>query len=494
MTRILRRGVAQAVFLLACLLPSLAVFAQPDATAEPPPAAPALVPAEPPTAAEPSATPPAAASAPDASASAELTRLREQVRALEARLLRLEQAPVEGQLLPETGGDTAALDDVSAFRIYGFADFGLNHAWLGDNSFLRGLIASETTFALGNLNLYFDFHPDPDWQVLTEIRFTAYPHGAERSLATPLGGEYARTDTEIIDVASPATAFRFRWGGILIERAYGQWSHSEHFNVRVGQFLTPYGIWNVDHGTPTLIALMMPHFVSTEIFPARQIGVELHGAILTGAWELGYNAYLSNGRTTTQLDFTSNKAFGGRLHMTHFAPLPLTLGTSFYHGAIDDIEKRITSFQPFRVEREIVIEGTEWGVGLDLSLDVDALRIRTEAIMRQVRYEPGKRPQRTSTAPGTLTSDNNEYDAYLLFAYRLPFLGLEPFAYGEVNHFVSPYGDEQAVLALGLNIHFTPFAQLKTQIARVLFFDVNAEGAFSDNDMTLLFSRLVVAF
>ena len=50
------------------------------------------------------------------------------------------------------------------------------------------------------------------------------------------------------------------------------------------------------------------------------------------------------------------------------------------------------------------------------------------------------------------------------------------------------------MLALGLNIHFTPFAQLKTQVARVLFFDINDDGAFSDNNMSLLFSRLAVAF
>jgi hypothetical protein len=50
------------------------------------------------------------------------------------------------------------------------------------------------------------------------------------------------------------------------------------------------------------------------------------------------------------------------------------------------------------------------------------------------------------------------------------------------------------VLAIGLNIYFTAFAQLKTELARVLFFDVNANGQFSDNDMTLLFSRLAIAF
>jgi hypothetical protein len=96
--------------------------------------------------------------------------------------------------------------------------------------------------------------------------------------------------------------------------------------------------------------------------------------------------------------------------------------------------------------------------------------------------------------PGSQKPDNNEYDAYLLAAYRLPFLNLEPFLYGEYNHFVSPYGDDQVVLAVGLNIYFTPSAQLKNEIARVLFSDLDSHGPYSENDMTLLFSRLAVAF
>jgi hypothetical protein len=447
-------------------------------------------PVTPPTAAEPEAAAQVEAALPAPSTDASASKMH----ALEQRIQQLEQAQIESQLTADVQSDVAALAGPELFRVYGFADFGLNHAWLGERSFVRGLVASETTFALGNLNLYFQFQPDAAWQVLAEIRFTGYPHGEEEALATPLGGEYIRTDTSVVDIASPATAFKFRWGGILIERAYGQYTYSEHLSVKVGQFLTPYGIWNVDHGTPTLIALMMPHFVSTEIFPARQIGLALQGTFILGGWDLGYDAYISNGRTATQLDFTSNKAFGGRLKLGRAAPIPFTIGSSFYYGQIDDITKRIASFAPFRVERDIIIEGTEAGVGVDVSLDVDALRIRSEAIMRATRYTDGKRPPLPAGPPGSQKPDNNEYDAYLLAAYRLPLWGLEPFLYGEYNHVVSPYGDDQAVLAVGLNIHFTAFAQLKTEVARVLFFDMNAEGSFSDNNMTLLFTRLAVAF
>ena len=470
---------------------SIAVHAQAPAPA-PAAAAPAPQPAAPPPAASPAPAPAAAPTGAAGSTADELARLREQAAALEARVTQLEQAQADAAV--ESLSQTAVVPTPDKFQIYGFADFGINHAWVGDNSFLKGLVNESTSFVLGNLNLYFDFKPDPSWQVLTEIRFTNYPHGVEESLASALGTQYVRTDTGVVDVASTATSSSFRWGGIFIERAYVDWSYDERFNVRVGQFLTPYGIWNVDHGTPTLIALMMPHFVAAEVFPARQLGVDLHGAFLTGAWELGYDAYVSTGRTATQLDFTGNKAFGARLRASRIAPLPLTLGTSFYYGQIDDISKTITSFDPFVVRRDIVIDGTEWGAGVDLSFDIDALRIRSEGLVRHLSYEPGKREERRGTAPGSLTPDNYEYDSYLLLAYRLPWLELEPFVYGEYDHFVSPFGDDQAVLGLGLNIYFTEFAQLKTEVARVLFFDLDADGNFSDNNMTLLFSRLAIAF
>jgi hypothetical protein len=241
-------------------------------------------PAEPPTAA--ADTP----SAPPASSADELRRVTERANQLEERVQQLEQARLESELAAASDAQTDLLPTPEMFRIYGFADFGVNHAWIPESSFLSALASTATTFAMGNLNLYFQFHPDTAWQVLAEIRFTGYPHGVEVALKTPLGGEYMRTDTQVLDVASPATAFQFRWGGIFIERAYAQYTYSELLSVKVGQFLTPYGIWNVDHGTPTLIALMMPHFVSTQIFPARQIGVALSGVFMISGMELGYDA------------------------------------------------------------------------------------------------------------------------------------------------------------------------------------------------------------
>jgi hypothetical protein len=486
MTR--RSLVPRVAGLIVCLLASAPLAAQQAQQAQQA-TEPAAVPAPPaPPEPEPQAVAPAAS---PAEQDAALAAAEARAASLEERVARLERAQREAALAEL---DTSELARPELFRVYGFADFGLNHAWMDRDAWLHGLVLRDTTFTLGNLNLYFDFQPGPEWQVLTELRFTTYPHGVEEAFGSPLGGAYLRTDTNVVDVASPATASTLRWGGVVIERAYAQWSHSEVLNVRVGQFLTPYGIWNVDHGTPTLIALMLPHFVAVEALPARQVGVEVHGHFLHGAWESGYSAYVSNGRTATQVDFTEDKAVGMRLSLARHDPLPIAIGASAYYGQIDDVAKRIDSFEPFHITTDLVVEGEEVGLGLDLSLDIDSLRIRTEGVAHFVRYVDGRRPPVTVGRPDAFKPDQNEYDAYLLLAYRLPWLGLEPFAYGELNHFASLFGDEQAMLSLGLNIHFTPFAQLKTQVSRALFFDLDEEGDFGRNDMTLLFSRLAVAF
>jgi hypothetical protein len=76
-----------------------------------------------------------------------------------------------------------------------------------------------------------------------------------------------------------------------------------------------------------------------EALPARQIGVEATGRVLSGAWEYGYSAYVSNGRTATHVDFTEDKAIGARLRIARQVPVPISFGASAYYGQIDETER-----------------------------------------------------------------------------------------------------------------------------------------------------------
>jgi hypothetical protein len=79
----------------------------------------------------------------------------------------------------------------------------------------------------------------------------------------------------------------------------------------------------------------------------------------------------------------------------------------------------------------------------------------------------------------------------------LPWAGLEPLISGElIRAPFSGTSDSIAGVALGLNVHFTPATQLKTQVARGFLFNVHGDRSTepSDQNLTTLASRLVLAY
>lgn len=118
--------------------------------------------------------------------------------------------------------------------------------------------------------------------------FTYLPNGAT-DLATNVV-----TSTVVPDYTN--LAGQFKWGGIELERVYLEWSMTPWLTLRAGQFLTPYGIWNVDHGSPTIIPVTQPHVIVQALFPERQTGLELRGQLpLSANHTIDYHLTLSNG-------------------------------------------------------------------------------------------------------------------------------------------------------------------------------------------------------
>jgi hypothetical protein len=367
--------------------------------------------------------------------------LEARVERAEARAERAEAAAADAKESADSAN--AALAELSAnsdqerLKLYGFADVGLRKIWLDRGSAFRGVIGTHPEFLLGNVNVYFDAQPEETMRALVEVRFTTYPYGF--------------LPNQIYDVASPNGRNTIIWSGIVLERAQLQWSPRDEFALLGGYFLTPYGIWNVDHGAPVLISSALPDFFATEYFPTHQLGLQALGAFeLGGAEELGYRLYVTNGRSPTQGDTDDNKNVGGRVFLRSEGDTTTSVGASGFVGSYDNPADSVR----YR----------EWGVGADASVDSGPLRLRSEWVANRVRYATGRRPvlSNDSTMP-----DHFRWDAYFLAAYALPWGGLEPYLYAEYGRRPATDSDSFSISSMGLNVNFSPVTRLKLQYFRV---------------------------
>ncbi len=393
-------------------------------------------------------------------------------------------------------------DWTSRFKLYGFTDVGLNRIWIDPSSQVSTYLNSSnaTSFVVGNLDLYLDAQPIKNWRSLVEIRFTSAPHGEVVSLGG-VGGKFKRTTTQQID-PNAASANATMWGGYtVIERAHIDWTALEYLKVRVGNFFTPFGIWNVDHGTPTLIALQLPGVIQLRQMPLRQTGLQVYGNTFKGDWELGYIATVSNGRQElSNFAFDDNRGFGGRVYANNEkGESTVKLGASFYTGRVKDQEVDVASISPLAIERKNNFDYREVVGGLDASLDIGRTRLRAEAAVSSITYAAGKRElATTSSLVPEYKADAVQTSAYLLAAHTLPFAPIELYTATDLLYGPQiPLADTLVSPSVGVNVRFTKATMLKTQLTETFFIDSRGglnEHETAKNNTTMLFSRLVLVF
>ena len=377
---------------------------------------------------------------------------------------------------------------VPTLRFYGFMDAGLQRAW-GD-LFDTGLSQSDAlNFVIGNVNLYMDIAPSPQWRGLVEVRLTTFPNGTET--LNPSTGQFTQHDTTILDYTSTSGGFlNVQWGSIILERAHIDWEPRDEIKFRLGYFLTPYGIWNVDHGTPTRIMLTPPIFVSYGLLPERQLGLDLYGTYNFAPWALEYHLYVSNGRSPS-VDYTDDKALGGRLVLRTRKPFSMQLGASMFYGKTTSVQKSIGMTNGMLgVVRNTSVAFEELAGGADISIDVGSLRVRSELVLNRTIYEPGKR----ALFAGVQRANNLTYDAYLMFAYQLPWLGLEPLIYAEIIHIPTPgIAPDFAGVSAGINAYITSNVIVRTQAGRAQSFS-NTDSNARSLGLNYAAFRLVITF
>lgn len=433
----------------------------------------------------------------DAQPNASADPVSEELAALRAEVEALKTKQEEAEMAALLSSEPAAIEE-DKYRIYGFMDMGAQY-YAADKSSLVGSVfdTNALTFVTGNIDLYFDFNPIEDWRALAEIRFTNAPLGNVANYGG-LAGTFDRTTTEQFDPHGTAPNAPM-WGGYtVIEQAWIEWGRYQAFRLRVGNWFTPFGIWNVDHGSPTLISMAMPQFIQQKWMPLRQTGLQALGSFFSGETEIAYRAWVSNGRTEDNpFDYDNEKSFGARVFVRRdTGENNFQIGATYHHGVVQDKVINITDFGPVKFESGSTWEYTENVAGLDVSVDLGDTRIRSEGILTHMQYTDGKQESAGGLTPGAILPNKYRVGAYLLVAHQLPWYGLEPYLFAEINQQPWTVADGLLMPSVGLNVHFNPSTLLKLQYAKSFFFNWKheAEGDADINNVTTYMARLAVAF
>ncbi len=368
--------------------------------------------------------------------------------------------------------DLAASTQIEEYKLslYGFADFMYSQALTKPSIQDR-----PASFAIGNLNLYIGSELGHGWRWLSEVRFMYLPQGSVpyETALTPEPGP--RTDTTVEDYAEIQSSVR--WGGLSIERAYFEHTFLSWFTARAGQFLTPYGIWNVDHGSPVVVGVRRAYIIGQALFPARQTGLELYGGGLVGPVELGYHVTVSNGRgpLDAYADLDRNKAVGGRVYVRHHSATvgTVTVGASGYRGRYTDAvpQGSFSSDGSLRLSEEVTEQYEELALAADLKWEREGLLVHSEAVLNDRAYTDSVRPASVpQPGPPGRIPDHRRAGVFVIAGYRFPFVGAMPWAgvdyFSFGSHDVYP---TVAALIIGLNVRPTARVTLKAQYTHVSF-------------------------
>jgi hypothetical protein len=400
-----------------------------------------------------------------------------------------------GQLgaLPEDsglgGGDGAAelmtSDDLPKLELYGFADFSYFHVLAGERNVLRQYVSAYPSFYVGHLNLYLSSQLGDRWRSLAEVRFVYTPTGDDDTSAPD--GTFPAPDNTANDYAELQRTFA--WGGIEVQRVWIEYQPFDFMTIRAGQWFTPYGYWNDDHGSPTIIAVHKPVSVSDGAFPEKQTGLVAYGKYFFDSLAVGYALTLSNGRGPFDAvrDLDNNKAVGGRLYLESSALGTFTLGISGYRGRYTASTKKYridaSGGSPVvQIYREKTSAFEEISYGADARFIYKNLHLQAEVAANETAYDDPARPRLQGFYPEpAVAADYRRIGGYLLAGYRTPWLNLMPYAMIEHSSFTNfDFMPPMSIATVGVNLRATPNVVLKTEFSYAFFDGVGSTGAGKD--------------
>jgi hypothetical protein len=380
--------------------------------------------------------------------------------------------PESAALLAELSAATSVVDsDQRSLDVYGFADFTFV-TQIGK----RTIGPPQPTFTVGNVNVYLAGRISERLRSLIEVRFLYLPHGTVPT-TQPNGPRIDTASADPADVNRP-----LRWGGVELERVWVEYQTSQELTLRVGQWLSPYGIWNVDHGSPTFIPTIRPYVIGDGLIPERQTGVEAYGSMFIDATQLGYHLTLSNGRGPIDAyqDLDANKAIGGRVFVSNDSLLgTLSLGVSGYRGTYTDRPEPRIVFDPEEgliANDSVSVRYREQALAADLKWQWQGWLLQSEIVMSDVVYDNAARPpdQGFTGGPPGFAADQRRIGGYGLLGYRTPWWGIMPYAL--LSMFDNGVIRDIWAYIGGFNVRSTPNLVLKLEYTKVVFLQDDLPG------------------
>jgi hypothetical protein len=233
--------------------------------------------------------------------------------------------------------------------------------------------------------------------------------------------------------------------------------------IRAGMFLTPYGIWNVDHGSPTVITVVRPFAIGEALFPERQTGLEALGQFdLSAHNSVGYHLTLSNGLgpVTEYRDLDANKAVGGRLYWNYDGFGQLRVGASVFYGtdtSANEVPTLASDGKHITYTQKIAAKSDVLALGGDIQWRYMGLVVQAELTTQQRRYTESGRVGTINPFLGSYLAprDQIEWGTYGLVGYRFDWFGVMPFVLVEAaqaTNVTSLAAQRFNAWSIGLNI------------------------------------------
>ncbi len=402
----------------------------------------------------------------------------------------------------------SATDEPAPTRLlsfWGYSDVNFGSVDYDNDSALYKLqTPSRATFFSSGINLYAKSEMTRTLSALIETRLTYSPHGYASNWPTEVNvggttiqklGQTSRVDT---GTRGPYSQLVYRQSGLLIERAYLEWKPKDWFAVRAGRFLTPFGIWNEDHGSPVLIGVDYPQFMNFSLVPISQLGVQALGSVGLGddvRMDYALTVANSRGPEDEYKDLTAMKAFGARLKLV-YNPEPFLVrigGYAYYNHYRDTADHvRIQLGQdlkldpaygaPFGSYNVTTSSYDETVFTADAEFRYKNLRIIGEFVHQTVIYNTPRRvdddDKLLKGAPFNVTiydPSHYAFGGYGMMAYEVPihtklidFKIMPYIGYDYVIPSTTIPVRSNTQLRGGLNVKPSPYVTLKLEVSRLL--------------------------